>query len=305
MELESLLERLWEGDEEARDRLRQMGADAAPAVPALGDALRPGNKRRCVDALFVLEGIGSAARPAVPALVSTLADSDGDVSALAADALGSIGEPAVPAIVEALESGSKQVRQAACQALGVAGADAGQAVPALLERADHDHAEVRTRAIWALGEIRDYGAAGPLAAILERDGGVIGCWIAETLGKFGRHARDVSATLRDELHREDPFLAVACAASLCQMHMFEDSAIWALISMLSHEDEDARVEAALTLGDLGPKAAAGVPALNAAARDGDEDLRAAAAMAIAKIRPEAAAPLRTGTDSRRAAESQR
>jgi HEAT repeat protein len=75
------------------------------------------------------------------------------------------------------------------------------------------------------------------------------------------------------------------------MRTFEDSAVWALISLLQDAAQpDVRIEAAMALGELGTRGAGALPALHAAARDGDDELRAEAAMAIAKIRPEEATP---------------
>jgi HEAT repeat protein len=68
--------------------------------------------------------------------------------------------------------------------------------------------------------------------------------------------------------------------------MYEESAIWALISCLQQADEDLRLEAASVLAEIGPRAAPAIPALRAAERDESADLRAVATLAIAKIRPE-------------------
>jgi HEAT repeat protein len=181
------------------------------------------------------------------------------------------------------------VRQAACQALG-AMRDAGTAgVPALLDRAAHDdHEGVRLRAISALGDIGDTACVAPLAAILAEDGGTIGLRIADTLARMGRRARTAAQTLRDELHRDDPWLALAAAAALLAIEAHEDAAVWALVTLLQGADDEVRTEAAMVLGDFGPRAAAAVPALRAAESADDEELRAHATLAIAKIRPEEA-----------------
>lgn len=290
--LEKLLANLWDGDPEARDRLRGMGAEAADAVPALTDAVRRDDRRLRLDAMFVLEGIGAGARAAIPALAEALAHGDGEERAAAADTLAAVGADAVAPLVGTLDSDDPAVRQAACRALGAIGREAEQAAPGLLARADDEaeNEDVRLRAIWALGEIGDEGVAERLAEILTREGGAIGCWVAEALARFGRRARPVAPALRDELHRDDPYLAVACATALCRMRTFEDSAVWALISLLQDAaDPDVRLEAAMALGELGPRGAAAIPALRSAERDGDDELRAQASVAIAKIRPEEAA----------------
>lgn len=286
MNLEEALEELWQGDPDARDRLRALGPEAAPAVPALADAVAGGDRRLTLDAMFVLEGIGASASAAIPALIDALHDDDMDISAQAAETLGALGYEAVPALTTALGDEDWRVRQAACQALGIIGADATEAVPALLQVIQNDKDEVRHRAIWALGAIGDIAALDPLAEILTREGGTVGCWIAEALGSYGRRARTVAAALRDELHRDHRGLALSAAAALCQIEEYADAAVWTLITYLQQGAPDDRIEAAIALGEFGPTARAALPALKAAERDEDEDLRAQASIAMAKIRPE-------------------
>jgi HEAT repeat protein len=284
--LEETVAELWEGDPDARDRLRAMGPEAADAVPALADALARGGRQLRLDAMFVLEGIGAQASAAIPSLVEALRDEDLDISAQAAETLGALGYEAVPALVTALEDEDWRVRQAACQALGIIAADATEAVPALLQVIQNDKDEVRHRAVWALGAIGDVAALDPLAEILTREGGTVGCWIAEALGSYGRRARTVAAALRDELHRDHRGLALAAAAALCRIEEYADAAVWTLITYLQQGAPDDRIEAAIALGEFGSTARAALPALKAAERDEDEDLRAQATIAMAKIRPE-------------------
>jgi len=284
--LEKVVAELWQGDPGARDRLRALGPEAADAVPALADAVARGERKLRLDAMFVLEGVGAPARAAIPSLVEALRDEDMDVSAQAAETLGTLGYEAVPALGGALEDQDWRVRQAACQALGIIGTDATEAVPALLQIIQADRDDVRRRGVWALGMIGDLSALEPLAGILTREGGTVGCWIAEALGSYGRRARTIATALRDELHRDHRGLALAAATALCQIEEHADAAVWTLITYLQQGAPDDRIEAAIALGEFGPTARAALPALKAAERDEDEDLRAQAAIALAKIRPE-------------------
>jgi HEAT repeat protein len=284
--LEQAVAELLQGGPDARDRLRSLGPEAADAVPALADAVARGERQLRLDAMFVLEGVGAHARAAIPCLVEALHDEDMDVSAQAAETLGALGYEAVPALTGALEDPDWRCRQAACQALGIIGPDATEAVAALLHVIQADEDEVRQRAIWALGMIGDIAALDPLAEVLTREGGTVGCWIAEALGSYGRRARTVATALRDELHRDHRGLALAAATALCQIEEHADAAVWTLITYLQQGAPDDRIEAAIALGEFGPTARAALPALKAAENDEDEDLRAQATIALAKIRPE-------------------
>ena len=161
----------------------------------------------------------------------------------------------------------------------------------MLQRVEEDREDVRHRAVWALGEIGDVLALEPLTEIYTSEGGTVGVWIAEALARFGRKARPVAGALRAELHREDPYLSLASAAALRRIEIHEEPAVWALITHLQDSDDDeVRIEAALTLADFGPKAAAAIPALLAAQKHPNEELRMQATVAIAKIRPEYGVP---------------
>ncbi len=285
MKLERLLELLSAGDPDARDELRRLGAQARDALPALTDAVRSSDPRLRRDAMFVLEGFGPDARVAVPALLEALSGDD-DTVAAASDTLGAIGADALAGLMEALDSSQWKVRQGACQGLGVAAL--GEAVPVLLDRAsdEDERDEVATRAVWALGRIGDPSVLSPLAEVLERDGGMRGCWIAELIASFGSLARPCADALLNELHRDDRPLALACASALMSIGKYEEQAVWTLISFLQQGDVDERIEAAMILGEYGHGARAAIASLLAAERDENEDLRAQASIAIAKIRPE-------------------
>ena len=285
-----MLHRLWHGDREesesARDELRALGPKAAIAVADLGDALVQGGPQVQRHALFVLEGLGESARPALPAIVGAMKGDDPELAFDAADALGTIGLAAVSDLVLCLGDDRARVRLLACRGLGAIGPAAAVAAGPLLEVADRDEPDVRRRAIWALGRMQAADALEPMAAMLTDEGGEIGCAVAEALSMYGRDARPVAPALRDELHRDDRILALACADALRVIGSFRDAAVWSLISCLQESsDEDERIEATMLLGDFGPAATAALPALHGAQTDENDELRAQAAMATAKIRP--------------------
>ena len=102
------------------------------------------------NAAFALAKMGSAAVPAVPALIETLSDADGQVRAYAAFVLGRIGSgsgPAVPALTVALQDKRPAVRLAAAEALGGIAADCEKGLDTLdapaRTKAQHDWQEAQ------------------------------------------------------------------------------------------------------------------------------------------------------------------
>jgi HEAT repeat protein len=126
------------------DELTRMLRDADPTVQSQG--------------AYGLSRLGAEAAPATPALIDALRDNDVDVRRHAALALGEIGpaaRAAVPALTELLRDGAWTVRRQAAVALGRIGPEAQSAVPALekLIREDADDL-VRKAAQQALAVIR-------------------------------------------------------------------------------------------------------------------------------------------------------
>jgi HEAT repeat protein len=225
---------------------------------------------------------------ALPELAYALGEGSAPVRAAAADTLAAIGAPALDTLRDALASDSADTRLAACRALGSIGATAAGSVTALMDRAC-DRAEeerVRLRAVWALGEIGTDQSVARLADVFTEEGGTIALWIAEAFGRMGRAARAAAPALRDELHRDDPELAIAAATALLELRTAEEQAVWALIRWLQEGDAEVAAEAALVLGEFGTHATSAIPALLHAEKSDDEELRTNAKLAIAKIRPE-------------------
>jgi len=132
--------------------LGNLGSAAGPAVPALVAALDREKTEATV--IGALARIGPAAAPAVPRLVETLHSDDVDRRWRAARTLGRIGEPArsaTPDLIAALSDDvDAGVRRHAARALGRVAATDGPG-PAALQRATGDrNAQVRNEARRAL-----------------------------------------------------------------------------------------------------------------------------------------------------------
>jgi HEAT repeat protein len=75
-----------------------MGARAAAAAAALGEAVADDDERVSVSAAMALANMGPSAAPAVPHLAKALRDPRSEVRQWAARALGSVGGAAAPAL---------------------------------------------------------------------------------------------------------------------------------------------------------------------------------------------------------------
>src|SRR5439155_17557853 len=136
-----------------------LGYTPVEAVPLLIAQLRastnspvPLNSVRCLGL------IGAPAAPAVPALIDALQNTESRARAPVAFALGQIGPKgsmAVPALTRALDDEWWYVRENAAIALGKLESNAASAIPALARLAEGDRNEdVRTAALEAMSSIR-------------------------------------------------------------------------------------------------------------------------------------------------------
>lgn len=121
--------------------LSQMGAAAAPAVAALERSLADSNLRVRSLSAVALRAMGPSAAKAIPGLVKALDDASPSVRAVAADALGNLG-PAAKPVVDALSRhlvGVNEpvvfVMRSLATALGNIGPAAASALPALEQAA--------------------------------------------------------------------------------------------------------------------------------------------------------------------------
>ncbi len=103
-------------------------------------------------ALQVLIRIGADAAPAVPAIAATLEDPDADLRRESLYALGAIGAESAKAtdqIMAKLNDQDAEVRYAACYALGKIGPEARQALPELTKLMDSDDEFMQIASVWA------------------------------------------------------------------------------------------------------------------------------------------------------------
>lgn len=166
--------------------LELMGSDAAPAVPALIQAVSDRDRFVRWIAGRALGRMRPADQNVIMALAGLLRDPDLDVRQVAAVALeryGPTARAAVPALGQAVERGDPDARIAALKAIQAMGADAAPAVPSVVIALSAPNQRVRQTA-------------------------------ARTLGRLGSAARPAESALRQSLHDTDAETRAAAAEAL-------------------------------------------------------------------------------------------
>jgi HEAT repeat protein len=196
---------------------------------------------------------------AVPAIRAKLSDSAVRLQLMEViAALGSAANPAVGELVAAL--GDEAARGEATVAIAAIGADAAEAVPALSALLADEKADVGLR----------YAAA-------------------YALGRIGPAATSAEPLLRGLAASDDDMMATVAVWATLRIKPGDatlfDSAIPRLRRALRDGSELVRLEAAVSLGDIGPAAASAIPILELVSEDDPvKQVRQAAAEALPKIR---------------------
>ncbi|MCX7592311.1 MAG: HEAT repeat domain-containing protein [Fischerella sp.] len=125
-----------------------------PAVPALIKALQDSDAQVRASAAIIIGKIGPAAAQSAPVLLRTIGDKDATVRAYAVEAIKKIGRRAyVPYLIAGLDSKNAWERYSTAHALRGMGKDAAYAVPALMKKLDDKDAWMRVNVVSALANI--------------------------------------------------------------------------------------------------------------------------------------------------------
>lgn len=206
--------------------------DPKPAVSALGMLIDEHDPETCLAALHCLQDLGPRAKPAIPAVVKSLAFEKGvamgfggiTLSTAAANCLSAIGAAAVPDLTRALDLPDARSRACAAEALGMIGDPAKSAVPALRGLLNDDRRVASQRGCMgceqSIGEcaFSVFGRIGPgasaavpdLVVVLEREAargnpsenGQLD-FAVTILGRIGPAARIAAPRLHQLLDRDD------------------------------------------------------------------------------------------------------
>ncbi len=181
-DVESLIKDFSDEDNDVRNRaIESLGEIGEPAVEPLIEALKDEDKNVRLYAACALGRIKDV-RAVVP-LIGVLNDVHWFVRLNAADALGEIGKPAVEPLIVALEFGEKNVRDRAVYALGRI-KDA-RAVEPLIKALKDEDSGIRLNATNALGDIKDARAVEPLTEALKDKDSNVRMWAAVALRMIG------------------------------------------------------------------------------------------------------------------------
>jgi HEAT repeat protein len=221
----------------------------------------------------------------IDALIPTLDDDKMDrfVAAFA-----SLGSRVVPRATEVLSDPKR--RERAMRILARIGPEAASAVPDLAKLLGDPDAKTRTSALYTLAAIgpKAEAAVGPITESLADSDRDVKLTAAYALSKIGPAAKGAAPTLAHWTTSDDPLTKLTAVTALLKIEPQNAEhvrlAVPVLIDALKDGHEFVRVEAAMTLGDLGKPAASALPALEGALRDRSSAVRGAADEALKKIK---------------------
>ena len=306
-----------------------MLAEAGPdVVPALVEALD--NKEARYWACLVLEELGPAAKPAVPALQKVLGDERPEVRLQAVIALAEIGpdaKAAMPDIVKLMADREPGVVYAATFALGKIGDPS--TIDHLSRAAESDDRFLKLLGMWALARLdkdnpqRTQAAAVDLVrALAETDQGfremaaraladlgapneLIASEVEKLTAAADHETVDrVTSALASLGPRVVPFAVKGLNVKerrtnslrlLSRVGPEAAPAVPELIALLNDEDPQTRIETLFTLGAIGPGAKSAVGAAAASLGDENQEVQLAAGYCLGRM----------GADAKEAAPSLR
>lgn len=258
------------------------------AVPGLIEALK--NDEVAYWACVVLRQIGPAAKDAVPALAEKIKDPRPDIRIQAILALGAIGDaalPAVPEIAKAVQD--EHTCAAATFVLGRLKKIPADAEKTIWSNARGSNPFLSTVSIWALTNqhpedptLRRAATEHLIGRLKDKDA-LVRVVAARALASLPPDPEITLPIFEKEMKGAD---SATLQHALDALALLGPPAVPSLVDILEKHKE-LRVEAAYTLGQMGPKAAAATSALAKLITDENLQVATEAIVALGKIGPAA------------------
>ncbi|HEV8543946.1 MAG TPA: HEAT repeat domain-containing protein [Verrucomicrobiae bacterium] len=270
-------------DAEAERALVRIGADSIPALELALHSRNTDARRRSVS---LLGEMGNLSKTSRTALLATARDPAAVVRKQAAATLcraTTASEAVLPALLLLSADSAPEVRAAAFASLGSLGQRTEPVVFALRRGLSDSKSVVQLQAAKALWRIERNGALA--VPVLTRILGTsVGWEAAYALGEIGTYASNAIPALVKVLREERvPRAFRTPPSSAYALGQIGESAVPALLRVLTDNEPAARLSAVLALGFMGKKAQPAVPKLLALLRDRDTDVRHAAALTLPGI----------------------
>ena len=238
--LEQLRSARWWFRAEAAEKLGLSGARRA--IEQLASALNDDEPEVRIRAATALGRVGG--RASVVPLIDALNEPNRWSTIRIADILTGMGTEVVQELIQAWDDLSHTGRLAAIDIFGrIRLLDA---VPWLRQRLTDEHADIRARAAHALGAIAEPGSAQMLQNIMNDPEWPVRAMAAKALGRI--RDRDSIPILTGSLRDPEWWVRANAAESL---RLMGPDGIEALIGMLDDDDNYARHQAVLMLGEAG------------------------------------------------------
>jgi HEAT repeat protein len=256
--------------------LGRLGPKAEEAIPALIDALKKASAEEL--RLTLMPEPGSQGQRIEPGPMQ---------------ALRRIGKPAVPALIPLLKDSQYVVRWQAASILGGIGPDASAALPDLQAALEGENEAFVVISATALAQVQIGGdptkPVERLTALLDDMNPPVRAATAKVLERFGRAAAGAVDKLIPLLDDADEMVRLAAVDALRAVGPAARSAVPTLIMKLADEKPELRLAAMRALRGLGPYAADAVPELRKALTSDDLSLRETAVETVIAIGPPAKA----------------
>jgi len=274
----------------AIDDLGKLGAKAKSAVPALVKAVCCDDSETCWHAARALGAIGPDAEDAVPELVSALGHDDPNVRAYAAFALGRIGNDSkevVKALIDKAFDEELAVRRACMRAILALDPPVEDTRPTVLQILEEGDSKIIMPALHTLAE---EGRGKDGAEVVKRLSGMLehekGCyWACLVLAEIGEKAAAAVPDLGDVLDNEDPLVRLQALITLGEIGSASGSQLPKILELYNVDEfKGARYAAAFALSKIGLSDES-KKALQETLDDEDPFLQMVSAWALAKSDP--------------------